>query len=94
VRGFLTGRTALAKMNSLLIISGAFGLFRKEAVIASGGYLHNTIGEDMELVVRMHRMLRDPGVDYRVEFVPEPVFLAEAPEDMKTLCERRSPRAR
>ena len=45
-------------MNAMLIISGAFGIFRKEAVVTIGGYRSDTIGEDMELVVRLHRAFR------------------------------------
>jgi cellulose synthase/poly-beta-1,6-N-acetylglucosamine synthase-like glycosyltransferase len=73
----------------MLIISGAFGLFRKETVVMAGGYRPNTIGEDMELVVRMHRLLREKRQPYRIEFVPEPVCWTEAPEDRATLRNQR-----
>ena len=89
LRAFLFGRLGWSQLNAMLIISGAFGLFKTSVVVAAGGYRPKTIGEDMELVVRMHRMLRDQGVDYRVEFVPEPVCWTEAPEDMKTLRNQR-----
>jgi cellulose synthase/poly-beta-1,6-N-acetylglucosamine synthase-like glycosyltransferase len=89
LRAFLFGRLGWSQLNAMLIISGAFGLFKTSVVIEAGGYRPKTIGEDMELVVRMHRMLRDQGVDYRVEFVPEPVCWTEAPEDMKTLRNQR-----
>lgn len=58
LRAFLFGRLGWSKINAMLIISGAFGLFRTDVVTAVGGYRANTIGEDMELVVRIHRMLR------------------------------------
>ena len=89
LRAFLFGRLGWSQLNAMLIISGAFGLFKTSVVIDAGGYRPKTIGEDMELVVRMHRMLRDRGIDYRVEFVPEPVCWTEAPEDMKTLRNQR-----
>lgn len=89
LRAFLFGRLGWSPMNALLIISGAFGLFRKEVVVAVGGYRHNTIGEDMELVVRMHRKLREEGRDYRITFVPDPICWTEAPEDLKTLASQR-----
>ena len=89
LRAFLFGRLGWSQLNAMLIISGAFGLFKSSVVIGAGGYRPKTIGEDMELVVRMHRMLRDQGVDYRVEFVPEPVCWTEAPEDLKTLRNQR-----
>jgi cellulose synthase/poly-beta-1,6-N-acetylglucosamine synthase-like glycosyltransferase len=89
LRAFLFGRLGWSQLNAMLIISGAFGLFKTRVVIEAGGYRPKTIGEDMELVVRMHRMLRERGVDYRVEFVPEPVCWTEAPEDHKTLRNQR-----
>ena len=76
-------------MNALLIISGAFGLFRKETVIAVGGYRTDTVGEDMELVVRMHRVLRKEGRPYRITFVPDPICWTEVPEDLRTLGNQR-----
>jgi cellulose synthase/poly-beta-1,6-N-acetylglucosamine synthase-like glycosyltransferase len=89
LRAFLFGRLGWSNINGMLIISGAFGVFRKDAVIAAGGYRPDTIGEDMELVVRMHRLLRAKGQPYRVEFVPDPVCWTEAPEDFRTLKNQR-----
>lgn len=89
LRAFLFGRLGWSQVNAMLIISGAFGLFRTDIVVAAGGYKPKTIGEDMELVVRMHRMLRAQGVDYRIEFVPDPVCWTEAPEDRQTLRNQR-----
>lgn len=89
LRAFLFGRLGWSRLNAMLIISGAFGLFRTETVIEAGGYRTKTIGEDMELVVRMHRLLRQRGVPYRIEFVPEPVCWTEAPEDLATLKNQR-----
>ena len=89
LRAFLFGRLGWSQLNAMLIISGAFGLFRTSVVVAAGGYRPQTIGEDMELVVRIHRMLREQGQDYRVEFVPEPVCWTEAPEDRTTLRNQR-----
>ena len=89
LRAFLFGRLGWSQLNAMLIISGAFGLFKTSVVVAAGGYRPNTIGEDMELVVRIHRTLREQGTDYRVEFVPEPVCWTEAPEDMTTLRNQR-----
>ncbi|HZW23748.1 glycosyltransferase [Noviherbaspirillum sp.] len=89
LRAFLFGRLGWSAVNGMLIISGAFGLFRKEVVIEAGGYRPKTIGEDMELVVRMHRLLRSRRQPYRIEFVPDPVCWTEAPEDRKTLRNQR-----
>jgi len=77
-------------LNAVLIISGAFGLFRKEAVISVGGYRHDTVGEDMELVVRMHRIFSEQRRPYRVHFIPDPICWTEAPEDLRTLKNQRS----
>ena len=89
LRAFLFGRLGWSAVNGMLIISGAFGLFKKDVVIAAGGYRVDTIGEDMELVVRMHRVLRKRRQPYRVEFVPDPVCWTEAPEDFRTLRNQR-----
>ncbi len=89
LRAFLFGRLGWSSMNGMLIISGAFGVFRKDAVVLAGGYRRDTIGEDMELVVRMHRLLRARRQPYRIEFVPDPVCWTEAPEDYKTLKNQR-----
>lgn len=89
LRAFLFGRLGWSPLNALLIVSGAFGLFHKETVVSVGGYKSNTIGEDMELIVRMHRLLRRRGKDYRITFVPDPICWTEAPEDLKTLRNQR-----
>ncbi len=89
LRAFLFGRLGWSAISGMLIISGAFGLFRKETVIAAGGYKTKSIGEDMELVVRMHRVLREKNQPYKIEFVPDPVCWTEAPEDRATLRNQR-----
>jgi cellulose synthase/poly-beta-1,6-N-acetylglucosamine synthase-like glycosyltransferase len=76
-------------MNALLIISGAFGLFQREAVEEVGGFATDTVGEDMELVVRLHRHFRARGVPYRIEFVADPVCWTEVPEDLRSLSRQR-----
>src|SRR5262245_46626816 len=73
LRAFLFGRMGWSPMNAVLIISGAFGLFRKETVVAAGGYRTDTVGEDMELVVRLHRLHRVRAKPYRITFVPDPI---------------------
>jgi cellulose synthase/poly-beta-1,6-N-acetylglucosamine synthase-like glycosyltransferase len=73
LRAFLMARLAWSEFGALTIISGAFGLFRRAAVVEVGGYAHGTVGEDMELVVRLHRHFRNQKKRYRIAFVPEPV---------------------
>lgn len=90
LRAFLFGRLGWSAMGALLIISGAFGVFRREAVVSVGGFRRDTVGEDMELVVRMHRVLREQGRPYRMVFLPDPVAWTEVPEDLRTLKNQRS----
>ena len=89
LRAFLFGRIGWSPFNALLIISGAFGLFHKETVVAIGGYRTDTIGEDMELIVRMHRKLCQQHRDYRITFVPDPICWTEAPTDLGSLARQR-----
>lgn len=89
MRAFLFGRMGWSVVNGLLIISGAFGLLRKDKVVEVGGYLHDTIGEDMELVVRLHRLLKEKKVSYHISFVPDPIVWTEAPENLRTLKNQR-----
>ncbi|WP_163709224.1 glycosyltransferase family 2 protein [Mangrovibacterium lignilyticum] len=89
-RAFLLGRLAWSKLNGLLIISGALGLFDKEIVIACGGYHRYTVGEDMELVVRMRRYMTDNNKPYRVEYLPDPLCWTEAPGNLNVLIRQRN----
>jgi cellulose synthase/poly-beta-1,6-N-acetylglucosamine synthase-like glycosyltransferase len=90
LRAFLFGRLGWSPLNALLIISGAFGVFRKESVIKAGGYRRDTIGEDMELVVRLHRYHRLNRIPYRITFVPGPNCWTEAPESLRVLARQRA----
>lgn len=89
LRSFLAGRMGWDAIDSTLIISGAFGMFSRQHVVAAGGYRHDTVGEDMELVVRLHRHCRERGIPYRVAFVPDPVAWTECPEDTAVLGRQR-----
>ncbi len=89
LRAFYMGRIALSKFNLVLIISGAFSVFSKKWVIKAGGYSVNTIGEDMELVVKLHRYILDNKLKKRIEFVPDPVCWTEAPDNMRDLRTQR-----
>ena len=85
LRAFLFGRVAWGELGSLMIVSGAFGIFRKDILVEIDGFRHDTVGEDMDLVVRMHRRLRSTGRRYRVAFVPDPVCWTECPETLRSL---------
>ncbi|MEY2696604.1 MAG: hypothetical protein RL333_742 [Pseudomonadota bacterium] len=89
LRAFMYGRIGWRSFGALLIISGAFGLFKKDALIAIGGYQTDTIGEDMELIVRMHRIYSERREAYRIEFVPDAICWTEAPEDIRSLRNQR-----
>lgn len=89
-RSFIAGRMGLSMINSILILSGAFSVFRKDLVLACGGYRTNTVCEDMDLVVRMQKHIHEKKLDYRFSFVPDPICWTEAPETLKTLARQRN----
>ncbi len=89
LRAFLFGRLGWNRLGGNLIISGAFGLFRRDALRAIGGYQLGTVGEDMELVVRLRRDGIERRAASRVVFVPEPVAWTEAPESLRVLGRQR-----
>ncbi|MBA2524882.1 MAG: glycosyltransferase family 2 protein [Pyrinomonadaceae bacterium] len=89
MRSFLLARVGFSAMNALPLISGAFGLFHKDSVIAVGGYRHDALGEDMELVMRLHRHFRLQGKPYRIKFVPDATCWTEAPESRRVLKNQR-----
>ena len=90
LRAFLFGRMGWSTGNSLLVISGAFGLFEKRAAVLAGGYATDSIGEDMELVVRMHRYRRERRQPYRIGFVPDPICWTEVPDNFRVLRRQRT----
>ena len=105
LRSFTTGRTALDRLDSILILSGVFAVFEKEAVIRAGGYLTplvehrlvqeyvggstGTVCEDMEIIVRLHRFVRDKASGRRIAFLPHPVAWTEVPEQLESLRKQR-----
>jgi cellulose synthase/poly-beta-1,6-N-acetylglucosamine synthase-like glycosyltransferase len=105
LRSFTTGRTALDRIGGILILSGVFAVFEKETVIRAGGYLTpfvrhrvveeyvggrlGTVCEDMEIVVRLHRYVRDKLHHRRIAFLPHPVAWTEVPETLESLRKQR-----
>ncbi|MHB8167410.1 MAG: glycosyltransferase family 2 protein [Sulfuricella sp.] len=89
LRGFMAGRVAFGAMDSLLIISGAFGIFRKDLVLAISGF-RKTVGEDMDLVLRLHRYCVEQKIKYKVHYVPEPVCWTQVPGDLLSLLRQRN----
>lgn len=90
IRAFLLGRMAWSRIDGLMLISGAFGAFDKEIAILAGGYDHNTVGEDMELVVRMRRYMEEKKLAYKVAYIPDPLCWTEAPSTFKILGRQRN----
>jgi cellulose synthase/poly-beta-1,6-N-acetylglucosamine synthase-like glycosyltransferase len=89
LRSFLIGRTAWARVGGLLIISGAFGMFRRDILVEVGGLDLDCVGEDAELVTRLHKHLRDQRRDYRLVFLSEPVCWTEVPPSLRVLSSQR-----
>jgi cellulose synthase/poly-beta-1,6-N-acetylglucosamine synthase-like glycosyltransferase len=89
MRAFLLFRLACASVNGVVLISGAFGLFRRDAVIAVGGYDRTAIGEDMDLTIRLQAHFRRRGEPVRIEFDPNPLGWTQAPEDWRSLRSQR-----
>lgn len=90
-RAFTLGRMAWSRINGLLIISGAFGMFDRKTALDAGGYDIQTVGEDLELVVRMRRYMHEVTKEkYKVAFIPDPLCWTEVPESLKVLSRQRN----
>jgi len=89
LRAFLGGRVGFSFLNSLLIISGAFGLFRLDAILEAGGFQTDSVGEDMEIIVRLHKFWRERKRKYKIVFMAAPVCWTEVPQTLKILRRQR-----
>jgi len=89
-RAFLLGRMAWSQLDGLMLISGAMGIFDRETVIKAGGYSIKTVGEDMELVLRMRRRMAEEGIKYEVTYIPDPLCWTEVPSDIKSMLKQRT----
>lgn len=89
LRAFVASRLGLSAMNNLLILSGVFSLFRKDVVIEVGGYRSDVVTEDMELVLRLHRHMREQKREYAVQFLPDPICWTEVPQRVGALARQR-----
>jgi cellulose synthase/poly-beta-1,6-N-acetylglucosamine synthase-like glycosyltransferase len=89
LRAFLGGRMGMSMMKSTLIVSGAFGIFRKDLAMACGGYRAASITEDMDLVVRMQKHMHEKKKPFRIQFIPDPICWTEAPESLRVLARQR-----
>ena len=90
LRAFLIGREAWAHFNALPIISGAFGIFRTDLVRQVKGFRARAVGEDFDLVVRLHRHLHEQNKEYHISFVPDPTCWTEVPADLRSLARQRA----
>jgi len=90
IRAYLMARLALSRWGALTIISGAFGIFRRDVALEVGGFSHGTVGEDLEIILKIHRFLSEQKRDFTMRFVPEPVCWTEAPESLKILKNQRT----
>lgn len=89
-RAFLLGRMAWSQLDGLMLISGAMGMFDRETVIKAGGYSIKTVGEDMELVLRMRRYMAEQDKKYEVTYIPDPLCWTEVPSDLKSMRKQRT----
>ena len=89
LRAFLFGRIGWNRIGGNLIVSGAFGLFRREHLLDIGGYRAGSVVEDLDLIVRLHRHMRELGVPYSIPLIPDPVAWTEVPPDLGTLGRQR-----
>ncbi len=90
LRAFLGGRLGMSMLGSTLIISGAFGIFRKDVAMACGGYRAASITEDLDLCLRMQKHMHEQKKPYHIRFIPDPICWTEAPESLKVLARQRS----
>ncbi len=89
LRAYLFGRLGWNRLGGNLIISGAFGLFKRRLLMEIGGYQTKSIAEDMDLVVRLHKYIHENRLPHIVSFVPDPVAWTEVPTDLGTLRKQR-----
>ncbi len=89
LRAFLFGRMGWEPLNGLMIISGAFGVFKRKTLLEIGGYHTDNVAEDMEVIIRLHRRLSEEEKNYRIHYVPDPVCWTEVPSDINSLRSQR-----
>ena len=86
---FLLSRPGMSTLGALPIVSGGFGLFRRDALVRVGGYRHPSLGEDLDMAVRLHRAYREAGEDYRIIQVPDAICWTEFPFNRTVLRRQR-----
>ncbi|MBP0725161.1 glycosyltransferase [Bacillus sp. RG28] len=89
IKAFVSGRTAWSKWNGLIIVSGAFGLFDKRIVKEIKGYRGGFPGEDMNIILKLHKHHRDENIKYRIDYCPNAICFTQAPESYRILSSQR-----
>jgi cellulose synthase/poly-beta-1,6-N-acetylglucosamine synthase-like glycosyltransferase len=89
VRAFIFGRMAWSQLNSLILVSGGLGMFDKEVAIGAGGYTHNSLGEDMDLIIRMRKLMYDRKKKFKIIYIPESLCWTEVPPNLEILMRQR-----
>jgi cellulose synthase/poly-beta-1,6-N-acetylglucosamine synthase-like glycosyltransferase len=89
-KSFYTGRLGWDLFKSTMIISGAFGMYKKSALLEVGGYDRDSVGEDMDLIIRMHKHFLKKKIEYVISYIPDPLCLTEVPSDFATLSKQRN----
>jgi cellulose synthase/poly-beta-1,6-N-acetylglucosamine synthase-like glycosyltransferase len=90
IRSFMFGRMAWTQLNGLLLVSGGLGMFDKKTVIEAGGYWHKSLGEDMELITRMRKLMYNKKQKFEIKYIPESLCWTEVPGNAKDLVKQRS----
>ena len=89
IRSFLFGRMAWSKINGLLLVSGGLGMFDKQTAIEAGGYWHKSLGEDMELITRMRKLMHEKKEKFLIVYIPESLCWTEVPASMTIFLRQR-----
>lgn len=89
MRVFLLAKIAWNHFNTLPIISGAFGLFRRDFAIKVGGFCVGSVGEDYDITLKLHKYIYDSNVDYKIDYVPTAICWTQVPEKWKVLKNQR-----
>ncbi|REK61369.1 MAG: glycosyltransferase family 2 protein [Cohnella sp.] len=89
LKAFLGGRIGWSHINGLIIVSGAFGMFRKDYVVKVGGYREGYPGEDMNIIIKLHRYMLKNKLPYRVAYCPDAVCWTQAPDTYRILSSQR-----
>lgn len=90
LRTFIANRVGWSSMNAMLLISGAFGLWSRSVLIEAGGFSVKTSGEDLELTLRFHNLLRARKKPYRIISLPDPIAWTEVPSELPSFIRQRN----